>query len=135
MATLDINRLVRKTVKELKPYASARDEYVSDGSRMVFLDANENPFENQVNRYPDPQQRRLKELLCRQRGMQTEQLLLGNGSDEVLDLLFRAFCEPGKDNVLSLPPTYGMYTYYRESMLWPIGKFSFWTISNRILRR
>lgn len=105
----DINALVRENVKALKPYSSARDEYVSDGSTMVFLDANENPFENGVNRYPDPHQRSLKAVLAQQKGIRESQLLLGNGSDEVLDLLYRAFCEPGRDNVISLPPTYGMY--------------------------
>ena len=76
---------------------------------MVFLDANENPFETGVNRYPDPHQRRLKEVLAEKKGVSSQQLLLGNGSDEVLDLIFRAFCEPKEDNIISLPPTYGMY--------------------------
>ncbi|MEB8345505.1 histidinol-phosphate transaminase [Flavobacteriaceae bacterium KMM 6898] len=106
---LNINNLVRENVKGLSPYSSARDEYVSDGSQMVFLDANENPFENGVNRYPDPQQRGLKAVLAAQKGVDVSQILLGNGSDEVLDLLFRAFCEPKEDNIISLPPTYGMY--------------------------
>ncbi len=106
---ININNLVRKNVKGLSPYSSARDEYVSDGSEMVFLDANENPFENGVNRYPDPQQRGLKAVLATQKGVEASQILLGNGSDEVLDLLFRAFCEPKEDNIISLPPTYGMY--------------------------
>ncbi len=105
----NINELVRESVKELKPYSSARDEYVSDGSEMVFLDANENPFNNGVNRYPDPQQRNLKAILAEQRGVALENLLLGNGSDEVLDLIFRAFCEPKIDNIITSPPTYGMY--------------------------
>ncbi|MEJ1221974.1 histidinol-phosphate transaminase [Sediminicola sp. 1XM1-17] len=106
---ININNLVRENVKGLSPYSSARDEYVSDGSEMVFLDANENPFENGVNRYPDPQQRSLKDVLATQKGVEASQILLGNGSDEVLDLLFRAFCEPKVDNIISLPPTYGMY--------------------------
>ena len=101
--------IVRENVKGLKPYSSARDEYVSDGSEMIFLDANENPFENGVNRYPDPQQRNLKAVLAAQKSITTENILLGNGSDEVLDLLFRAFCEPKEDNIISMPPTYGMY--------------------------
>ncbi|MFS4455502.1 histidinol-phosphate transaminase [Maribacter sp. 2304DJ31-5] len=105
----NLQNIIRENVKELRPYSSARDEYVSDGSQMVFLDANENPFENGVNRYPDPQQRSLKSVLAQQRGISQEQLLLGNGSDEVLDLLFRAFCEPATDNIITLPPTYGMY--------------------------
>lgn len=106
---INIDNLVRENVKGLSPYSSARDEYVSDGSQMIFLDANENPFENGVNRYPDPQQRDLKVVLASQKGVDVSQILLGNGSDEVLDLLFRAFCEPKEDNVISLPPTYGMY--------------------------
>ena len=109
-SNFDLNRLVRNNVKALRPYSSARDEYVSDGSRKIFLDANENPFENGLNRYPDPQQRTLKGVLSEYKGVQPEQLLLGNGSDEVLDLIFRAFCEPYKDNVISMPPTYGMYS-------------------------
>ena len=106
----DINNLVRENVKQLKPYSSARDEFEDfDTKDMIFLDANENPFENGVNRYPDPQQMSVKEVLAKQRNVKTNQILLGNGSDEVLDLLFRAFCEPKKDNVITLPPTYGMY--------------------------
>jgi len=104
-----INNLVRPNVAGLKPYSSARDEYQSTGSEMVFLDANENPFQTDVNRYPDPQQRNLKAELAKIKNVSTEHILLGNGSDEVLDLLFRAFCEPGEDNVITLPPTYGMY--------------------------
>ncbi len=106
---LNIQDLVRKTVKDLKPYSSARDEYVSDGSEMIFLDANENPFENGLNRYPDPQQRSLKTLLSEEKQVTEKNILLGNGSDEVLDLIFRAFCEPNQDNIITLPPTYGMY--------------------------
>ena len=105
-----LDKLIRKNVSALQPYASARDEYVADGSQMVFLDANENPFESGVNRYPDPQQRKLKELIAAQKGVQSTQILLGNGSDEVLDLLYRAFCEPSEDTVITLPPTYGMYS-------------------------
>ena len=106
----NIAALVRPSVLQLKPYASARDEYVSDGSAMVFLDANENPFNTAVNRYPDPYQRSLKEVLGALKNAPPRNLLLGNGSDEVLDLLFRAFCEPGQDHIISLPPSYGMYT-------------------------
>ena len=109
MNRVDIINLVRENIKGLSPYSSARDEYVSDGSEMVFLDANENPFENGVNRYPDPQQRSLKEVLAQQKGVKPSNILFGNGSDEVLDLIFRAFCEPKEDNIITLPPTYGMY--------------------------
>lgn len=105
----DIQKLVRENLKSLRPYSSARDEYVSDGSQMTFLDANENPYENGANRYPDPQQRKLKEVLGNLKGVRTSNMLLGNGSDEVLDLIFRAFCEPHEDNIVTLPPTYGMY--------------------------
>lgn len=111
MEKFDINTLVRENVKTLKPYSSARDEFEDfDTADMVFLDANENPFENGVNRYPDPQQNNVKQVLAKQKGINLNQILLGNGSDEVLDLLFRAFCEPKKDNIISLPPTYGMYS-------------------------
>ncbi|MDX1720012.1 MAG: histidinol-phosphate transaminase [Salegentibacter mishustinae] len=109
MKEFNINNLVRPNVAGLKPYSSARDEYQSTGSEMVFLDANENPFQTDVNRYPDPQQRSLKTELAKIKDVSSEHIILGNGSDEVLDLLFRAFCEPGKDNVITLPPTYGMY--------------------------
>ena len=109
MKGFDVNRLVRESVRKLQPYSSARDEYVSDGSEMIFLDANENPFDNGVNRYPDPYQRSLKSVLSEQKGLAEQQILLGNGSDEVLDLIYRAFCEPNQDNIITLPPTYGMY--------------------------
>jgi len=106
----DINSLVRENVKAMKPYSSARDEFEDfDTADMIFLDANENPFENGVNRYPDPQQASVKSILANQNGVDKNQILLGNGSDEVLDLFFRAFCEPKIDNVITLPPTYGMY--------------------------
>ena len=107
----DINTLVRENVKAMKPYSSARDEFEDfDTADMIFLDANENPYENGVNRYPDPQQATVKSVLAAQNGVEKNQILLGNGSDEVLDLLFRAFCEPKLDNVITLPPTYGMYS-------------------------
>lgn len=105
----NINKLVRPNVALLKPYSSARDEFKTDGQEMVFLDANENPNDNGLNRYPDPQQCRVKEKLAEIKNVATGNILLGNGSDEVLDLIFRAFCEPGQDNIISLPPTYGMY--------------------------
>jgi histidinol-phosphate aminotransferase len=109
MNTFDINNLVRKNIKNMKSYSSARDEFKDFNTEMIFLDANENPFENGVNRYPDPQQNRVKFALAELKKVNTNQILLGNGSDEVLDLLFRVFCEPNKDNVITLPPTYGMY--------------------------
>ncbi len=105
----DLASLVRENVRNMTPYSSARDEYVSDGSVKIFLDANENPFGDGINRYPDPQQRILKSELAVKKGVSPDQILLGNGSDEVLDLFFRAFCEPGRDHVITVPPTYGMY--------------------------
>ena len=106
---MNINNLVRENIKSLKPYSSARDEFKDLDAEMVFLDANENPFENGVNRYPDPQQTELKIEISKLKGVSQNQILLGNGSDEVLDLIFRAFCEPKQDNIITLPPTYGMY--------------------------
>lgn len=106
---MNIQNLIRPTIKALKPYSSARDEFHGVTDNMVFLDANENPFENGVNRYPDPQQVKLKSVLSEIKGISTKNILLGNGSDEVLDLIYRAFCEPNQDNVIILPPTYGMY--------------------------
>jgi histidinol-phosphate aminotransferase len=106
---MDIQKLIRPSVKALKPYSSARDEFKDFNMDMVFLDANENPFENGVNRYPDPQQNKVKILLSEIKNVSIKNILLGNGSDEVLDLIFRAFCEPNLDNVVLLPPTYGMY--------------------------
>jgi len=109
MKDFDLTKLVRANVAALKPYSSARDEFKTQGQEMIFLDANENPNNNGLNRYPDPQQCKVKEKLSEVRDIATKNILLGNGSDEVLDLIFRAFCEPGKDNVITLPPTYGMY--------------------------
>tara|TARA_R110002051_G_scaffold81751_1_gene145859 strand:+ start:3310 stop:4353 length:1044 start_codon:yes stop_codon:yes gene_type:complete len=109
MEKFNVQKLVRANVAAMKPYSSARDEFTDFDQEMIFLDANENPFENGVNRYPDPQQGDLKSLMAQQKRLDTSQMLLGNGSDEVLDLIFRAFCNPGTDNIISLPPTYGMY--------------------------
>ena len=108
---MDINELQRENIKNLKPYSTARDEY--KGQANVFLDANENsygsPLEKNYNRYPDPLQLDLKDAISKIKGVPIENTFLGNGSDEAIDLLYRAFCEPGKDNVIILPPTYGMY--------------------------
>ena len=107
----NINSLIRENIKSLKPYSSARDEYKdATTTEIIFLDANENPFNNGVNRYPDPQQYKVKEMLSEMKGVNKKNILLGNGSDEVLDLIFRVFCEPNVDNVITLPPTYGMYS-------------------------
>ena len=103
----DLNRLLRSNIRNLKPYSSARDEFSGDAA--VFLDANENPFNSPWNRYPDPHQWILKGKIGEIKNIPVNKIFLGNGSDEPIDLLFRAFCEPGKDNVVSINPTYGMY--------------------------
>lgn len=102
-----LNQLLRKNILQLKPYSSARDEYT--GEEGTFLDANENPFNTPYNRYPDPHQRRLKGMIAELKELDDDQIFLGNGSDEPIDLIYRAFCEPGIDNVISIDPTYGMY--------------------------
>ena len=104
-----IENLIRENIKSLKPYSSAREEFKNSASNLVYLDANENPFDTGLNRYPDPQQNLVKAALAKIKNVSREQLLLGNGSDEVLDLIFRVFCEPKVDTVIVLPPTYGMY--------------------------
>ena len=91
---MNLNKLLRKNILGMNPYSSARDEYKDIQNDMVFLDANENPFDSALNRYPDPQQTDLKTLISKQKNVAANQILLGNGSDEVLDLIFRAFCEP-----------------------------------------
>lgn len=106
---MKIEQLTRDCVKNLKAYSSARDEFKDFEKEMIFLDANENPHENGVNRYPDPKQTSVKKKLAKLKGVKETQILLGNGSDEILDIIFRTFCEPKEDNVITLPPTYGMY--------------------------
>ena len=106
---MEIKELIRENIKSLQPYSSARDEFKEMSSAFTFMDANENPFESGLNRYPDPQQNLVKEALSKIKGVSKEHILLGNGSDEVLDLIFRVFCEPKEDQVIVLPPTYGMY--------------------------
>lgn len=107
----DLDKLVRENIKRLVPYSSARDEF--KGKASIFLDANENthgsPIEENVNRYPDPFQLQLKEKISRVKGVPVKNIFLGNGSDEVIDLIYRAFCEPKQDNVIICPPTYGMF--------------------------
>ncbi|MFV0157669.1 histidinol-phosphate transaminase [Empedobacter falsenii] len=121
----NINNIIRPNVKAMKAYSSARDEFQEINEDFVFLDANENPFNNGLNRYPDPFQRKVKSILSGIKNFPTDQILLGNGSDEVLDLIFRAFCEPNQDNVIAISPSYGMYIFlanlnaveYRKSLL------------------
>lgn len=99
--------LVRKNIWELKPYSCARDEFKGEAS--AYLDANENPYGAPYNRYPDPRQTALKEKISKIKGVPANQIMLGNGSDEPIDLIYRIFCEPGVDNVVAIEPTYGMY--------------------------
>jgi histidinol-phosphate aminotransferase len=105
--SFDFNSLVRKNILDLKPYSSARDEF--KGEAEIFLDANENPYPSPYNRYPDPLQMDVKERLSKIKGISASQIFLGNGSDEAIDLLIRAFCEPYQDSILVTDPTYGMY--------------------------
>ncbi|QBZ97211.1 histidinol-phosphate transaminase [Flavobacterium sangjuense] len=105
----NITNLIRKNILSLKPYSSARDEYKSN--QGIFLDANENPF-GDLNRYPDPYQWRLKQMLSNQKKIAVENILIGNGSDEIIDLVQRVFCEPKEDKIIICPPTYGMYEVY-----------------------
>jgi histidinol-phosphate aminotransferase len=125
--SFNLDRLVRENIKKVKPYSSARDEFsgfasdANPGNVKVFLDANENSLGSPIikwpvpvlepgyNRYPDPYQQQVKQALSRVKGIAAEHIFLGNGSDECIDLLYRCFCEPGQDNVITCPPTYGMY--------------------------
>ncbi|MCS7005638.1 MAG: histidinol-phosphate transaminase [Cytophagales bacterium] len=113
---IDFRKIVRPHIWELKPYSSARDEYT--GTHGIFLDANENPYSSvtgeSFNRYPDPYQRSIKEMLATLKGVSPNQIFLGNGSDEAIDLLIRLCCEPHQDNILIMPPTYGMYAVSAE---------------------
>ena len=109
--TFELDKLVRPNIKTLKPYSSAKDEYTGDAK--ILLDANENslgsPLTKWYNRYPDPYQQKLKEKLAFVKQIAANQIFIGNGSDECIDILFRTFCEPGKDNIIICPPTYPMY--------------------------
>ena len=109
----DLKELTRPNIRALKPYSSARDEY-SGAEASVFLDANENPYNTPNNRYPDPMQRELKNLIAPVKKVKPENIFLGNGSDEAIDLVYRAFCRPGVDNVVAIDPTYGMYQVCAE---------------------
>ena len=108
MTNKNITKLVRRNIRKLCPYSTARDEY--QGKLGIFLDANESPYGNGYNRYPDPRQLALKQRLSEIKGLPVENIFLGNGSDEAIDLLFRVFCNPGKDNAVVISPSYGMYT-------------------------
>ncbi|MCB9290878.1 MAG: histidinol-phosphate transaminase [Lewinellaceae bacterium] len=104
---MSIQHLVRENIRRLTPYSSARSEY--KGRADIFLDANENPFDTGYNRYPDPLQWEVKDKIAELKGVAAQNIFLGNGSDEVIDLLIRIFCEPKEDHIVILPPTYGMY--------------------------
>lgn len=110
--TFDVEAWVRPNVRDMQPYSSARDEF--HGQASVFLDANENPYNAPYNRYPDPMQWTLKEKISEIKSVPKASIFLGNGSDEPIDLLMRAFCEPGKDSMLTFDPTYGMYQVAAE---------------------
>ena len=104
---MDIRELLRENIRTLAPYSTARDEY--QGDLGIYLDANENPYDNNYNRYPDPHQKNLKRRLAEIKGVPVEKIFIGNGSDEPIDLVFRLFCEPRRHNAVSIAPTYGMY--------------------------
>lgn len=104
---MEIENIVRENIKKLAAYSCARDEY--SGEDAVFLDANENPFDNGYNRYPDPYQRKLKAVISGLKGVNVENMVLGNGSDEIIDLLIRSVCEPARDNIVVFSPGYSMY--------------------------
>jgi histidinol-phosphate aminotransferase len=104
---MNLQNLIRKNISVLKPYSCARDEFKGEAS--VYLDANENPMNAPYNRYPDPLQWKLKEKIAKIKHVRPEQIMLGNGSDEPIDLVFRIFCEPKEDNIVAIEPTYGMY--------------------------
>jgi histidinol-phosphate aminotransferase len=103
----DINTYVRPSIAALTPCSTARDEY--KGELGIFLDANESPYENGYNRYPDPYQKALKEQISVIKGIPADNVFIGNGSDEAIDMVFRVFCEPRTDNVVAIAPSYGMY--------------------------
>jgi histidinol-phosphate aminotransferase len=104
-----VEQLARPSVLGLKPYASAKDDFKDFERDLIFIDANENPYENGMNRYPDPNQSKLKDRIAELKKVSSERILLGNGSDEILDLIFRVFMEPGKDNIVISVPTFGMF--------------------------
>lgn len=105
----DFNQYFRKSLLKLKPYQSAREEFINDGRKMILLDANENPFETSVNRYPDPLQMELKSQIAIWRKVGLEQIYLSNGSDEFISQIVMGSCEPGIDHIVLVPPTFGMY--------------------------
>lgn len=105
----DISQMARDSIQKLKPYASAKDEFKDFDQELIYMDANENPYDNGLNRYPDPHQLKLKEKISLIKGVPVENMILGNGSDEILDMIFRVFFEPGQDNIIINTPTFGMF--------------------------
>jgi len=109
MTKKDIFSLARKEILKLIPYKSARDDFSSDQKKMIMMDANENPFENELNRYPDPMQLKLKKRIAESKKVNLDHIYLGNGSDDIINQLIIAFCRPNVDSILICPPTFGMY--------------------------
>ena len=107
---MNIDTLVRNNVKNMSSYSSARDDYSGGADKnLIYLDANESPFENGINRYPDNKHKNLKTVISKNKNINVNQVVFGNGTDEILDLIVRVFCNPNKDKIITLPPTYGMY--------------------------
>ena len=126
-----LQELTRPNIWRLKPYSSARDEY-NGAAASVFLDANENPYNMPHNRYPDPMQRELKTELSKIKKVSLDSIFLGNGSDEAIDLVFRAFCEPRVDNVVAIDPTYGMYQVCADVNDWSTARCCSMRISSSL---
>ena len=109
MSKINLDILVRKNILEMNSYSSARDEFENKKQKLVFLDANESPFQNEINRYPNNKHIDLKQTLLELNQLSNGQIVLGNGTDEILDLIMRVFCDPSSDKIITIPPTYGMY--------------------------
>ena len=109
MSKINLDILVRKNILEMNSYSSARDEFENKKQKLVFLDANESPFQNEINRYPNNKHIDLKQSLLELNQLSNGQIVLGNGTDEILDLIMRVFCDPSSDKIITIPPTYGMY--------------------------
>ena len=126
MTKKDIFSLARKEILKLTPYKSARDDFSSDQKKMIMMDANENPFENDLNRYPDPMQLKLKKRIAESKNVNVDEIYLGNGSDDIINQLIIAFCRPNIDSILICPPTFGMYEVHAnlnliKSLKVPLG--------------
>ena len=107
---MNIDTLVRNNIKTMSSYSSARDDFKNDfDKKLIYLDANESPFDSGINRYPDNKQTELKKVVSNIKNININQIVFGNGTDEILDLIVRVFCNPNKDKIITLPPTYGMY--------------------------